>query len=312
VRTALLLLLAIILPVHAADPAGTWQYDKGAEYFGQLKPLPPPRFQTLQISNGQLILSTRCIVPLTPQSYAYDVLFQSLLKEDVDEAKLTPYLSKQFAITLIGVKTLYEAERHASRCNLHLTDFIVTDNALLVPFAGSAFYRFVRGADTPQLYGRKTSQLPFNSAAYSSTCLGRLPISKGVPQATTKCGPVYMPYVAADNGDALSQLIGTHDYQQGGARYADDYANPFANKLHPVFVMLPPMEDVLLVRVDDMEPGPNEQRDVMSGVFLAIKDDKVTDQLNQGCLITSDYACVDEDGKRQYQLLESGKFQKLK
>lgn len=239
------------------------------------------------------------------------ILFQPLLKQDVTETKLAPYLSKQFGVTLESVNAYYEAEDHPNRCNRPLGDFILTENVLLVPFAGSAFYRFVRAADTPQLYGRKTSHMPFNLTAYTTACLGSLPMTKGVPQATAKCGPVYMPYVATANGDALSQLIGTHDYQKGGARYAEDYAPPFANKLHPVFIMLPPMKDVLLVRVDDLEQGPNEQRDVMSGVFLAIKNGKVTDQLNEGCTITTDYACVDDDGKRQYQLLETGKFQKL-
>lgn len=310
-RSILSLVFAITLPAHAADPSGTWRYDKGVEYFGQLKTVPPPKFQTLQISNGQLALSRSCIVPLKQQRFAYDEVFQSLLKEDVTEAKLAPYLSKQFGVMLDSVKTYYKAEDHPNRCNRPLGDFILTENALLVPFAGSAFYRFARVADTPQLYGRKTSHMPFNLTAYTTACLGSLPMTKGVPQATAKCGPVYMPYVATADGDTLSQLIGTHDYQKGGARYAEDYAPPFANKLHPVFIMLPPMKDVLLVRVDDLEQGPNEQRDVMSGVFLAIKNGKVTDQLNEGCTITTDYACVDDDGKRQYQLLETGKFQKL-
>ena len=74
---------------------------------------------------------------------------------------------------------------------------------------------------------------------------------------------------------------------------------------------LRPQDRLGLVRVDDLEQGPNEQRDVMSGVFLAIKNGKVTDQLNEGCTITTDYACVDDDGKRRYQLLGTGKFQKL-
>ncbi len=311
-RSILTLLFVIALPVHATDLSGTWRYDKGSEYFGEMATVPPPKFQTLQISDSQLALSPNCIVNVKQQRFAYDEVFQSLLKQDVTEATLAPYLSKQFGVMLGSVKTYFRAEDHPKRCNRPLADFILTEDALLVPFAGSAFYRFVRVADTPQLYGRKTSHLPFNLTAYITACLGNLPMTKGVPQATAKCGPVYMPYVATANGDALSQLIGTHDYQKGGARYAEDYAPPFANKLHPVFIMLPPMKDVLLVRVDDLEQGPNEQRDLMSGVFLAIKNGKVTDQLNEGCTITTDYACVDDDGKRKYQLLETGKFQKQK
>jgi hypothetical protein len=169
----------------------------------------------------------------------------------------------------------------------------------------------VRSPDTPLAYERKTAQLPFHPANYVTHCLAKIPMVKGVPQGTTKCSPVYTPYVATATGDALAQVIGNHNYKQGGALYADDYAPPFASKLHPVFVVLPPLKDVLLVRVDDMEQGPGEQRDVMSSVYLAIKNGKVTGQLNDGCVITTEYACADEDGKRLYQLLESGRFQQL-
>lgn len=149
-------------------------------------------------------------------------------------------------------------------------------------------------------------------ADYSNLCTSSLLKVKGTPQTTDPCAPVYFPYtIAKKDTDALSQLIGRHTYKKGGARHAEDYDNPAANNLHPTFVVLPPMEDVLLVRVDDFEPGTNANRETMSGAYLAIKDGKVTDQLNDGCDINTEYACVGDDGKKQYQLLDSGKFKKL-
>ncbi|MCU6499143.1 hypothetical protein LPN04_15200 [Rugamonas sp. A1-17] len=311
-----------ILPlgaIHAAELSGTWQYEKGAEYFGQLKSVPAPAWRTLQISNGQLALSATCIVTLKPQRYTYSDAFQSLAKEDVDEPSLEKYLLKNFSVSLSKATSYYQASTQPSDCNKPLRDFLVIDNKLIIPFAGSAFYSFVRSDAagskaanaSASLYGHKPSQLPFNTASYMNLCLATLPRIKGVPQAIEKCGPVYFPYVAAPNGDVLTQLIGTHDYQKGGARHAEDYANPFAHKLHPTFVVLPPLNDILLVRVDDLEPGAGENRDTMSGAFLVIKDGKVTDQINRGCIITKDYICTDEDGKPQYQLQNTGKFQKL-
>jgi hypothetical protein len=305
--------------VHAADLSGTWQYEKGEEYFGQLKTVPPPQNTILQIANGQLALSAKCIVTLEPKKYNYPDAFQSLAKEDVEEQALDKYLSKNFSFSPLKTAAYYQPGKQATDCNKPLRDFFVTENKLLVPFAGSAFYSFVRSdgnagkaaSSAPQLYGHKLSHLPFSMTSYANICLATLPLSKGIPKTTDKCAPVYAPQIASPNGDALTLLIGTHDYKQGGARHADDYVNPFANKLHPTFVVLPPLKDVVLVRVDDLEPGLGEKRDTMSGAFLAIKNGKVSDQLNQGCFITTDYVCRDDDGKPQYQLMETGKFKKL-
>lgn len=322
-RSSCSLFLSIgVLPltiVHAADLSGTWQYEKGAEYFGQLKTVPPPQHTTLQIVNGQLALSPKCIVALKPEKYNYPDAFPSLAREDVEEQELDKYIGKSFSFPTLKTATYYRTDKQSTDCSKPLRDFFVVDNKLLVPFAGSAFYSFARSdghagkaeSSLPQLYGHKLSHLPFSTTSYADTCLATLPRSKGIPQATDKCRPVYAPGVASPNGDALTLLIGTHDYKQGGARHADDYVNPFANKLHPTFVVLPPLKDVVLVRVDDLEPGSGEKRDTMSGVFLAIKNGKVSDQLNQGCIITTDYVCRDDEGKPQYQLMETGKFKKL-
>lgn len=317
VPSLFLVAIAAALPASAADLAGTWRYDKGADYGNQK--VPAPKSPVIQIVGGQAGFSPSCFVKLDKERYLYSTPFQALLKQGVDEAKLEPYLVKNLGFSLAGSKDYYEADLDAD-CNKPLREFLVSGNKLLIPFGGDAFYSYVRsdgGTSRPvdpkvPLGGRKLSQLPFVTANYANLCTSTLIAKvKGVPQASEKCAPVYYPYVAdAKNADPLAKLIGSHDYKKGGAQTADVYAPPFASKLHPVFVALPPLKDVLLVRVDDLEGG-DETHDTMPGAFLAIKDGKVTDQLNEGCTIDEAYACVDEAGKKLYQLQETGKFKKL-
>jgi hypothetical protein len=49
-------------------------------------------------------------------------------------------------------------------------------------------------------------------------------------------------------------------------------------------------------------------RDTMSGVYLAIKNGKVTDQLNEGCGFDLDFVCSSPSQTIKYKLLETGKF----
>lgn len=317
VQSCCIVASAVSLQAFGADLNGTWRYEKGAEYFGQVK-VPATKAPVIQVVNNKAALSPTCFVAVSKSRYVYSGPFQSLLKEGVSEATLEKYLNKNFSFSVTGAKDYFEADVD-SECNGPMRDFLVSGNRLLVPFAGSAFYSYVRAnggltqAVDPRidLGGRKLSQLPFDPANYANLCQGLIPRAKGVPQPTAKCAPVYYPYVATDkDSDALAKLIGNHNYKKGGARHADDYAPPFAGKLHPAFVILPPLKDVLVVRVDDLEGG-NEERDVMSGAYLAIKDGKVSDQLSEGCTVDETYACNGPDGKKRYQLLDTGKFKKL-
>ena len=61
------------------------------------------------------------------------------------------------------------------------------------------------------------------------------------------------------------------------------------------------------MRVNDIEGG-NDMRDTMSGVYLAIKDGQVTDQLNEGCGFDLDFVCSSPGKTVKYKLLETGKF----
>jgi hypothetical protein len=304
-------------PAWAADASGTWRFEKSIDYAGK-QPLPAPKTPVLQIANGQAAFSPTCFVKLSKERYLYSTPFQALLQSGVDESKLDGFLVKHLAFPLKSDKDYYEADLDAD-CNAPMREFLVSGNRLLVPFAGSAFHAYVRsdgGTARPvdpkvALGGRKLSQLPFSPTNYAALCTAAIPKAKGVPQATAKCAPLYYPYVAdAKDTDPLAKLIGTHDYAKGGRKNARDYAPPFASKLHPTFALLPPLKDVLVVRVEDLEGG-KEERETMPGVYLSIRDDKVVGQLNEGCTLDERYACVDEAGKKRYQLLESGEFKKL-
>lgn len=144
-------------------------------------------------------------------------------------------------------------------------------------------------------------------------CYATYPSIKKRPISTTKCAPVYYPYaIYPKDKDPLSVLIGSHKYVSGGSQNnnAEDYDDPVSNGLHPVFMLLPPLGDVLLVRVEDLEGG--EDRDGIGGVFLSIKNGKVVDQLNDDCDWDERYYCSREGKKPRYQLLENGKFKELK
>lgn len=54
----------------------------------------------------------------------------------------------------------------------------------------------------------------------------------------------------------------------------------------------------------------NGEREVMSGVFLSIKDGKVVDQINTTCIMNENYICMAGETK-QYQLQPTGKFKRL-
>ena len=69
------------------------------------------------------------------------------------------------------------------------------------------------------------------------------------------------------------------------------------------------MKQVILLRVDDFEVVRNEERDVMSGVYLSVVGGKVIDQIS-GCQFDHDYVCA-VGGRAVAKLSENGKFKKL-
>jgi hypothetical protein len=109
----------------------------------------------------------------------------------------------------------------------------------------------------------------------------------------------------------LAKLIGSHLYIKNGAIGSKDYDNPVAHNLHPVYFVFPPLKDVQVVAVEDTEQGESYDREGIERVYLAIKDSKVTDQLTGSCKLNTDYSCTSDSGKKMYQLLATGRFEKV-
>jgi hypothetical protein len=317
----ILWLVLALSALHAGAQSidGTWVFDKAVDYEGLTSSSSSPLTSTLQISNAQVILTAGCIVNLRQEGYYPGGPFQSLLKSGEDESKIGKFLLKHFNFNLIGVKIYYVADIGA-KCNRLGIYFLADADKLISIHGGSLFYAFKReksetGAVATQginidLGNLKVSRLPFNPHTYVANCLGFMQKRQGAaPQMSKKCDSAFSPYIVGRNTkDPLLKLIGAHAFVKGGARGAlDDYDNPVANNLHPVVLVFPRLKNVVLVRVEDIE-GSDDTRDQMSGVYLAIKDGKVTDQLNEGCGFDLDFVCSSPSQTIKYKLLETGKF----
>jgi hypothetical protein len=141
--------------------------------------------------------------------------------------------------------------------------------------------------------GYKATPLPIIYEHYRVSCLPKIRDKKGKPHATDKCAPDFFPYVAdPKNIDPIMQLVGNHDYTKGGVfKYAADFSPPFKRNVPATFLVFTPMKDVLAVFVDDLAVVRNEERDVMSPVYLSIVGGKIVDQIS-GCSLGRDYVCT--------------------
>jgi hypothetical protein len=323
-RNALALVCAALclpaLSVRAESTDSTWTFTKGVDYENPKGALATPPSTTLSLSGDTLRISATCSVHLGKKNYYPGGPFQMLLKSGDSEADIARFMKSSLGFDLKGDKTYYEAD--PSDCNKLGTEFLASANQLVAIRGADFFYAFARqGGNTaaasdshavPAASGPtlKVTTLPFSMSDYSGNCAPAM--VKGVPTPSARCSPAYYYHVATRNSsDALSKLVGSHDYQKGGAESADDdYNNPVSHGLHPVFLVFPPMGDVTVVRVDDFE-GHQEQREQISGAFLTIKDGKVTDELNTGCDLDARFVCTDHDG-RKYKLTPDGKFQQVK
>jgi hypothetical protein len=295
---------------------GSWEFDLGVNYEEPNTTSPAPPVKTLQIVDSRLSLSPRCIISIKNRGYYPGGPFQFLLKAGETEANIRKFLHQHFNFSLQEVKIFYQTDSKMNGCNELGEYFIANEERLIAIQAGHHFYSYIRNKQNSWqasaiLHELKPSQLPFSIANYMGLCASQITAIKGVPQATSKCAPLYFPHVSSRNSrDALSKIVGAHLYQKGGAENeSEDYNNPVSNNLHPVFLVFPPMGDVLLVRVDDMERA--EERDPIRGAYISIKGGKVIDQLNESCSFDTTYLCSSGGKQPKYQLLKSGKFSQL-
>lgn len=319
--TSIHILLACALTVGnacAADLAGTWKFDKAADALNNKAAIKPFKYDTIQIVGEQTGLGQNCFAQLKKESFDFSSVFRAMLEEDLEENHLASFLKKTFDVEL-GTEPEFYRLASPPACRDKFGFALLAGDKLLVPYAGHTVYSFARSngqqvaANDPRLEGHLQTQLPFNLNNFYELCGKQIVGSDGKVKDGAKCAPVYAPYIARKgDADTLSQLVGNHNYMKGGAEYSDDYAPPFAKNLNPVYLVLPPAKDVLILRIEDMETGPKSQRNTMAGVYLTIKGGKVVDQLNSGCNIDEKHFCVAQDGTKLYQLQESGKFLKLK
>ena len=155
----------------------------------------------------------------------------------------------------------------------------------------------------------RLTQLPFSPTRFIESCGQGIRIVKGLPQALASCAPQYHVHTASRASPQwLAQRVGSHDYPKWGARNeAGDYANPLLSGLHPIFLVFRVHPGMWVVRVEDFE-ARDGSRDPMSGVYLVMKDGLVTDQLNEGCELDTDWGCRSTREKTSRTLLPSGKF----
>jgi len=319
-RIALLAILCCTLPLDASasDINGTWKYVRSLDPLQILDSPNPPASPYLQIVDNAIWANESCAGNAKKENLHYSEAFQLLLKNGFNEQKLKNFLKSEISFDL-GPKADYFKSNVASPdCGDDYRRLLVQGDTLLVPVGGVVLRAYRRtGSDpgNPKLSipiseGHQFSQLPYDALAFSKLCIANITDYGGTPRTTNRCAPVYHPYVAESGSkNMLAQLIGNNNYEKRGAQMATDYAPPFSNNLRPVYTVLPPMKDVVVVHVEDLEPR-NGTREVMSGVFLSIKDGKVVDQINAACVMNENFICMAGESK-QYQLQSTGKFKRF-
>ena len=306
---------------NATMTEGTWKFERSMDYYGRTPANTQPKFSTIVIRAKNISLSEACVAPFTPGDYLFPEVFQPLSKEGKTEKQLDTFLMKTFGLSLSKVEQVYSLGASPSNCARPVMEFFRVGERLLIP-VGVTFYSYVRAGPvkppaifvtdkTANIYpAYKVTPLPMNFDRYFAQCRPKILSSKKRPQTTDKCAPGYFPYVAdPKSDDALMKLVGNHDYEKGGSEYAAGFSPPFLQKTAATFLVFPPLKKVTLVRVDDFEVVRNEERDVMSGVYLSIVGGKVVDQIS-GCHFERDYICT-EDGRPVARLTESGQFKRL-
>lgn len=318
-----LMATATSMCVQAAEHelSGTWKYAKSADYNTGVRTEPAPEFPLIQFVGGQLFLQPRCAIPIeyAKVDYSYNRLFQIALKDGVDERAMDKFTKRSFGENLSSVKYFYQGSKIVSRCNFEHSHVFLLNGKLVLVNGSGEFDVYTRlpavmpANSEPNLYGRKLSELPYNSGTFNVICSPFISQRTGVPTTTDACGPVLYPYVAKkDDADPLAKLIGSHQYKKFGAEADKDYDNPVAHGLHPIYMLFQPLKDVIVVAVEDIEQGESSGRSGMTGVYLTIKGGKVADQITGECLLQPDYSCTDLNGKKIYQLQDTGKFVKVK
>lgn len=313
---------SISVSAWASMPAGTWKFERSVDYFGRTPVNKAPKFSTIVVRDNDVIFSDTCVVRASGEEYFFSDVFQPLTKQGVTDKQVDSFLMKHFNLSLSTTKIVH-AIAATPKCKPPMLEIFFVKDKILVP-EGVTFYLYSKAKpDTavpestrsaspmPAVAGYKATPLPMNYTRYETACFHKIRDGKGNPHTTDKCAPAFFPYVAdPKSNDPIMKLVGNHDYSKGGEEeYADGFSPPFKRKVPATFLVFPPMKDINVVRVDDLQVVRNEERDVMSGVYLSIVGGKVVDQIS-GCDLGRDYVCT-ADGRNVAKLSDTGMFKSL-
>ncbi|MEJ7806862.1 MAG: hypothetical protein WKG03_13200 [Telluria sp.] len=325
IRTTCLLACALASSMNswAASPEGTWKFERSVDYFGRTPVNQAPKITTIVMRSEEVSLSEQCVARMSAEKYYFSDVFQPLTKQGISEKQLDSFLTKQFNLVLSKAATMYSLAATPTNCAGQMMEFFAVKDKILVPI-GATFYLYAKSGpdqaasaapagskpNATSVLGYKASRLPMKVERYLESCAPKILDTKGRPRTSDKCAPDFFPYVADPGStDSLMKLVGNHDYAKGGQEHTSGFSPPFKQKVPATFLVFPPMKNVTLIRVDDLEVVRNDMRDVMSGVYLSIVDGRIVDQL-YGCDFGPDYVCV-ADGRNVAKLTENGKFQKM-
>jgi hypothetical protein len=292
----------------AAPVDGGWIYMGANDFYHPEKVFEALTRRDMQILNEKVMLSPTCFFRLTANS-------KHSREAEYMAPQITDYMKNKYKFGFSKNTKTYKIRQ--DECAGKSSWLLLEKSTVLFIAPGPVFYYFSRREFLVQnnvvnKYKERVSPLPFLLQNFSRSCEDLIPRRKGVPVPTAICGPLYFPYVAkkGDKSD-LAALVGHHRYVSKELNTANDYDDPLSNGLHPVYMILPPLKDVQLVRVDDMD-GNAEDRDIFSGAYISIKNGVIVDQLREGCEFDLDYVCSYADRKGAFRLLESGNFEKIR
>jgi hypothetical protein len=312
-----LLLLAAIDTAYASPVDGSWIYISSGDLLSTKVETKSEKEWFMQAMQRKIMTSQSCLLDLHPPSTAtLDILFKDDQKNDQRRLRIKDIIASASGMVLEKKLFRYTVESHD--CSGNIGTLFVQDNKMVAIAGGNHFYTYARakgqgnGGSSVHSLRERVSSFPFSPGNFSALCEPYIRRIKGVPQATTACASLFFPYIAKNgDGNFLANLIGHYHYIKGNANYFNDYDDPFANGLHPVYMVLPPLNDVFLVRVEDLE-GNADQRDMYSGAYLSIKKNAVVDQLQAGCIMTAGYICLDGNAKPIARMLPSGRFERFR
>lgn len=295
---------------------GSWMFIKVSDFLGRNDLNSPRTGSFVQVLRDQIVISPTCIVPIKYKTSNIKEVFDDLLVQRVQSSVIQNYLISSFNVNLVDKISRYDLSK--SDCTKNIRHLLVQDKKMVAIASNGGLYLYHRdfSKESNQSSSRnlteKITPFPFSPNNFSILCDQFINKINGVPQATAKCAPLYFPYVAKKDGATfLEKIIGHHNYVGTSPNLFYDYNDPFSYNLHPLYVVLPPLGNVTLVRVDDRD-GNADDRDMFGGAYLSIKNGNVIDQLNDGCDMIAGHICVDDNGKEVSRLFGSGTFDRIK